>query len=45
MKINHNVIMDLGGEIFVFTGLLAVTENEDGLAAVIGHEAYSGMYA
>ena len=27
-----------GGEIFVFTGLLPITANEDGLAAVIGHE-------
>lgn len=27
-----------GGEIFVFTGLLPIAGNEDGLAAVIGHE-------
>lgn len=27
-----------GGEIFVFTGILPITANEDGLAAVIGHE-------
>jgi predicted Zn-dependent protease len=27
-----------GGEIFVFTGILPVAHNEDGLAAVIGHE-------
>ena len=27
-----------GGEIFVFTGLLPIAANEDGLAAVLGHE-------
>lgn len=27
-----------GGEIFVFTGMLPIAANEDGLAAVIGHE-------
>lgn len=27
-----------GGEIFVFTGILPVAANEDGLAAIIGHE-------
>lgn len=28
----------LGGDIFVFTGLLPVAETEDGLATIIGHE-------
>ena len=32
-----------GGEIFVFTGILPVARNEDGLAAVIGHEVLSGL--
>lgn len=27
-----------GGKIFVFTGLLPVAKNEDGLATVLGHE-------
>lgn len=27
-----------GGEIFVFTGILPIAGNEDGLAAIIGHE-------
>ncbi|CAG8625954.1 11462_t:CDS:10 [Ambispora leptoticha] len=27
-----------GGKIFVFTGILPVTKNEDGMAAVLGHE-------
>ena len=27
-----------GGKVFVFTGILPVTQNEDGLAAVLGHE-------
>jgi Zn-dependent protease with chaperone function len=27
-----------GGKIFVFTGILKVTQNEAGLAAVLGHE-------
>lgn len=27
-----------GGEIFVFTGILPIAQNEDGLAAVLSHE-------
>ena len=27
-----------GGKIAVYTGLLDITKNEDGLAAVMGHE-------
>ena len=27
-----------GGKIFVFTGILPITQNDDGLAAVLGHE-------
>ncbi|KAI9476307.1 MAG: peptidase M48 [Benjaminiella poitrasii] len=27
-----------GGKVFVFTGILPVVENEDGMAAVLGHE-------
>ncbi|KAJ3126225.1 hypothetical protein HK098_007781 [Nowakowskiella sp. JEL0407] len=27
-----------GGKIFVFTGILPIAENEDGLAAILGHE-------
>jgi predicted Zn-dependent protease len=27
-----------GGKIFVFTGILPITQTEDGLAAVLGHE-------
>ncbi|KAI8918461.1 peptidase family M48-domain-containing protein [Powellomyces hirtus] len=27
-----------GGKIFVFSGILPITENEDGMAAVLGHE-------
>lgn len=28
-----------GGKIFVFTGILPITQNEDGLAVVMGHGA------
>ena len=27
-----------GGKVFVFTGILPVTQNENGLATVLGHE-------
>jgi predicted Zn-dependent protease len=27
-----------GGKVFVFTGILPIVKNEDGLAAVLGHE-------
>jgi predicted Zn-dependent protease len=27
-----------GGKVFVFTGILPIVENEDGMAAVLGHE-------
>ena len=39
--INHpqqNAFVLPGGKIFVFTGLFPITETEDGMAAVIGHE-------
>lgn len=34
----QNAFVIPGGKIFVFSGLLPVTQNEDGLAAVLGHE-------
>ncbi|KAI7869338.1 peptidase family M48-domain-containing protein [Spinellus fusiger] len=33
-----NAIVLPGGKVFVFTGILPIVENEDGLAAVLGHE-------
>jgi metalloendopeptidase OMA1, mitochondrial len=30
-----------GGQIFVFTGILRVVQDEDGMAAVLGHEVPS----
>ncbi|KAJ3120638.1 hypothetical protein HK100_012706 [Physocladia obscura] len=33
-----NAFVIPGGKIFVFTGILSVVQNEDGLAAVLGHE-------
>ncbi|KAJ3212786.1 hypothetical protein HDU82_006418 [Entophlyctis luteolus] len=33
-----NAFVIPGGKIFVFTGILPVVQNEDGLAAVLGHE-------
>nr|KAJ3406936.1 hypothetical protein HK105_003451 [Polyrhizophydium stewartii] len=35
----RNAFVLPGGKIFVFTGILPVVENEDGLASVLGHEA------
>lgn len=33
-----------GGKIFVFTGILPVSANDDGLATVLGHEiAHQGV--
>jgi metalloendopeptidase OMA1, mitochondrial len=33
-----NAFVIPGGKIFVFTGILPVVDNEDGMAAVLGHE-------
>jgi metalloendopeptidase OMA1, mitochondrial len=33
-----NAVVLPGGQIFVFTGILPVAKNEDGLATVLGHE-------
>lgn len=33
----QSMLTVLGGRIFVFTGILPVCENEDGLASVLGH--------
>jgi Zn-dependent protease with chaperone function len=27
-----------GGKVFVYTGILPITKNDEGLAAVLGHE-------
>lgn len=35
-QVNASVVP--GNKVFVFTGLLPVAQNEDGLAAVLGHE-------
>ncbi|KAJ3411897.1 hypothetical protein HDV05_001532 [Chytridiales sp. JEL 0842] len=34
----RNAFVLPGGKVFVFTGILPIVKNEDGLAAVIGHE-------
>ncbi|KAI8850955.1 peptidase family M48-domain-containing protein [Chytridium lagenaria] len=34
----RNAFVIPGGKVFVFTGILPVVQNEDGLAAVLGHE-------
>ncbi|KAJ3218006.1 hypothetical protein HDU67_006906 [Dinochytrium kinnereticum] len=34
----RNAFVLPGGKVFVFTGLLPIVQNEDGLAAVLGHE-------
>lgn len=34
----HNAFAIPGGKIFVYTGILQVTENDDGLAFILGHE-------
>eukprot|EP00026_Physarum_polycephalum_P009174 Phypoly_transcript_09287.p1 GENE.Phypoly_transcript_09287~~Phypoly_transcript_09287.p1 ORF type:complete len:431 (+),score=80.35 Phypoly_transcript_09287:89-1381(+) len=34
----HNAFAIPGGKIFVFSGLLDVTQNDDGLAFILGHE-------
>jgi predicted Zn-dependent protease len=40
-----NAFVVPGGKIFVFTGILPVTANKDGLATVLGHEvAHVGKY-
>lgn len=33
-----SALLTTGGKIFVFTGILPVAENDDGLAVVLGHE-------
>jgi Zn-dependent protease with chaperone function len=41
--INHsqrNAFVLPGGKIFVFSGILPIVANEDGMAAVLGHEVY-----
>ncbi|PKS08875.1 hypothetical protein jhhlp_003487 [Lomentospora prolificans] len=35
---NANAFILPGGKVFVFSGILPVTRNQDGLAAVLGHE-------
>lgn len=37
-KKTKNAFVLPGGKIFVFTGILPVCANEDGLASVMGHE-------
>ncbi|ORZ08107.1 peptidase M48 [Absidia repens] len=34
----RNAFVLPGGKVFVFTGILPIVENEDGMAAVLGHE-------
>lgn len=36
--IRQNAFVIPGGKIFVFSGLLPIAKDEDGLAAVLGHE-------
>ena len=35
-----NAFVIPGGKIFVFTGILPIVKNEDGMAAVLGHEVW-----
>lgn len=45
-KKTKNAFVTPGGKIFVFTGILPVSGNDDGLATVLGHEvAHQGRYA
>lgn len=37
-KNTKNAFVLPGGKIFVFTGILPVSANDDGLATVLGHE-------
>jgi predicted Zn-dependent protease len=37
-KNTKNAFVTPGGKIFVFTGILPVSGNDDGLATVLGHE-------
>ena len=37
-KQTKNAFVLPGGKIFVFTGILPVSANDDGLATVLGHE-------
>jgi hypothetical protein len=37
-KTTKNAFVLPGGKIFVFTGILPVSANDDGLATVLGHE-------
>lgn len=44
-KKTKNAFVLPGGKIFVFTGILPVSANDDGLATVLGHEvAHQGAY-
>ena len=44
-KKTKNAFVLPGGKIFVFTGILPVSANDDGLATVLGHEvAHQGRY-
>lgn len=43
-KKTKNAFVTPGGKIFVFTGILPVSANDDGLATVLGHEvAHQGQ--
>lgn len=45
-KKTKNAFVLPGGKIFVFTGILSVSANDDGLATVLGHEiAHQGELA
>lgn len=45
-KETKNAFVLPGGKIFVFTGILPVSANDDGLATVLGHEiAHQGKSA
>lgn len=45
-KKTKNAFVTPGGKIFVFTGILPVSANDDGLATVLGHEvAHQGLFA
>lgn len=44
-KKTKNAFVLPGGKIFVFTGILGVSANDNGLATVLGHEiAHQGKY-
>ena len=41
----RNAFVLPGGKIFVFTGILPIVQDEDGLAAVLGHEVGHSHYS